>query len=316
MAFPASIKAPVNGAYIGSFNNVAAFESVTGRHPAIGMVYKRWTYGSTIAGFPASDLDAIYSKGSIPVLVWEPWIYNQPAVLDTILSGQWDNYIRDYAIAAHNYGKPLFLRFAHEMDGDWYPWGGPVNGALNTSWGDPKKKDGPEKFVAVWKRVHDIFVQQNATNVYWVWSPNQISSWSTKIEVSEYYPGNNYVDWLGTSGFNWNYAPWDGWKSFDTVYSYIYGKFNAIAPNKPWMIAEISSCEDPNNATAKAAWITDTFAKIKSPYSKFKAIVWFNQDNSGNGVPECNWRIDSSSAAANAARNALNNSYFVSVAQQ
>ena len=49
---------------------------------------------------------------------------------------------------AANYEKPLYLRFAHEMNGGWFPWGVGTNG------------NGPADYVAAWRHIHDIFEQK------------------------------------------------------------------------------------------------------------------------------------------------------------
>ena len=61
------------------------------------------------------------------------------------------------------WGKPLFVRFAQEMNGDWFPWGRGVDG--NTA----------RDFRKAWKHVVDLFRFHGATNVRWVWSPNEDS---------------------------------------------------------------------------------------------------------------------------------------------
>ena len=58
------------------------------------------------------------------------------------------------------WGKPLVLRFAHEMNGDWYPWSEGVNG------------NAAGQYVPAYRRVVSLFRSVGATNVTWVWSPN------------------------------------------------------------------------------------------------------------------------------------------------
>ena len=65
--------------------------------------------------------------GTVPLIYWAPvdpadpgspaWTYN------TILNGDHDAYITQFAQDAKAYGGRVLLRFAHEMDGDWFPWG-------------------------------------------------------------------------------------------------------------------------------------------------------------------------------------------------
>ena len=91
---------------------------------------------------------------------------------------------------------PLLLRFAHEMNADWYPWDGVRASA-------PGTHDGPARYVAAWRHVHAVFAAAGATNVRWVWSPNHRSipaaAWN---DAARYYPGDDVVDWIGVDGYD------------------------------------------------------------------------------------------------------------------
>ena len=50
----------------------------------------------------------------------------------------------------------MLLRFGHEMNGDWYGWGGARNGASLAA---------ASQFVATWRYVRDRFTRAGATNV-------------------------------------------------------------------------------------------------------------------------------------------------------
>ena len=77
------------------------------------------------------------------------------------------------------FGQPLFIRFGHEMNDPYrYSWG-PQN---NT----------PEDFIAAWKHMVDYFKAEGVDNVIWVWSPHIAYGL-----FEEYYPGDDYVDWVG-----------------------------------------------------------------------------------------------------------------------
>jgi hypothetical protein len=83
--------------------------------------------------FDPAYMDAAVSRGGMPLVSWEPWKFGagldqREYALRNILSGQHDAYIRNWARAAAAWGKPFFLRFAHEMNGDWTTWSPGVNG--------------------------------------------------------------------------------------------------------------------------------------------------------------------------------------------
>lgn len=97
-----------------------------------------WATGSSTnatTSFPTTGMDYIRSHGSIPLFTWEPWNTGlgttQSFTLANITNGIYDSYITTWAVAAKNWGHPFFLRLAHEMNGNWYPWCAGVNG--NTS---------------------------------------------------------------------------------------------------------------------------------------------------------------------------------------
>lgn len=54
----------------------------------------------------------------------------------------------------------------------------------------------PEQYKEAFRYVHN-YVKQNNTNVATVWSPNAVSRWGD--EMNDFYPGDEYVDWVGVS---------------------------------------------------------------------------------------------------------------------
>ena len=133
------------------------------------------------------------------------------------------------------------LRFAEEMNGNWYAWGQGVNG--NT----------PDQYVEAWRHVHDLFVDAGATNAIWVWCPN--------IEQPNYrtfdylYPGDAYVDWVGLDGYNAASVWQTPWMSMAQLFSASYDDLAALT-DKPMMIGETASTEVGGD---KAQWITSAF---------------------------------------------------------
>jgi hypothetical protein len=82
---------------------------------------------------PINEMNAARARGAIPLLTWEPWAWGggmvQPAYsLDRIAAGDFDSHITQWGQALASWGYPLQLRFAHEMNGNWYPWAEGVNG--------------------------------------------------------------------------------------------------------------------------------------------------------------------------------------------
>ena len=266
---------------------IAAFEKKVGAPPGVVMWFQAWgrTDGRQFFNFKGDDsvgiMDEVVSRGAMPMVTWTPrhpgGDANQPDyALRAIIAGKHDAYITQWAKDAAAWNKPFYLRFAHEMNGKWQPWSPGVNG--NTV----------AEYNAAWRRVHDIFVKQGATNARWVWSP--YVSCGNCTAFGKVYPGNGYVDWLALDGYNWGTSSSGGsWQSMSQVFATSYDKVTALAPTKPFMIAEISSAE---SGGSKANWITSAYYNtITNRMPKTQAIVWFDS------IKERDWRVNSSDAS-------------------
>lgn len=172
--------------------------------------------------------------------------------------------------------KPTLLRWGWDMNRDFYPWGGPSNGR-NTG-----------GYIAAYRRIRRIFDDAGADNVSWVWSPNWNShpadAWN---QYPNYYPGDEYVDWVGVSGYATTQTPGD---MFDELY-------DTYAPRKPVMITEVA-CADLGGTT-KPDWIT-SFAGWVRKRPAVGAAVWFDTDTHPGSAEK--WRIDSTAASLRAYR--------------
>ena len=239
--------APWDPAKIDEFTTMVY--GASGMKPAVVMWYQDWAH-SGIKEFDPRKMNAVVSRGAMPMVTWEPWDHtkgvNQPQyALKTITSGKHDRYIRQWARDAKAWGKPFYLRFGHEMNGNWNSWSPGVNG--NTS----------AQYVSAWKRVHDIFRKEGATNVRWVWSPNVEYNGSTPF--ASVYPGDAYVHWVGIDGYNWGTSyPDKSWQGLAAVFGPSYDKLAGMT-TKPMMIAETASTESGGE---KGSWIEESFSTL------------------------------------------------------
>jgi len=268
---------------------VRLIEDLLGRKVDLVNFYLGWNFG----GFDTKALDDIEALGALPEVTWEPWNYRLGShqgryALSRIIAGSFDGYIRSWAKAAAAWGKPFMLRFAQEMNGNWYPWGAAVNGN-NTG-----------EYVQAYRHVHKLFTSVGATNVIWVWSPNILYPGS--VSLSSVYPGNSYVNWIGVDGYNWGTrAPRKGgWRSPSAVFVPTLNALKRLAPTKPVMIAETACAEQGGS---KSAWITNLF-KLLNNYPEVKAVAWFNYDKG-----RTDWQITSSKAAVRAMLTSLASSW-------
>jgi beta-mannanase len=239
-------------------------------------------------------------RGAVPMITWEPFDpgagLDQPeyrlASLCSLPGSETgsahDAYIDDWAVRLAAYGQPVLLRFAHEMNGTWYPWAEQANG---NQAGD---------YVAAWNCVRARFAVAGASNVGWVWSPNVDYSGATPL--SQVFPGDGAVTWVALDGYNWGTTrPDQGWKTFAQIFGWSILQVDLLS-NRPMMIAETASTEQGGN---KAAWIQDAMLRqIPMNYPQVRALVWFNENK------ETDWRITSSPVAKQAFASAVNHGYW------
>jgi hypothetical protein len=282
-----------NGQYIE--NNAGLMDwyaNLVGRMPAIVNFGSDFVHG---AGFVDSVFDSVRSRDAMPEYTMSPDDYsqgsNQPLYTDAMIAGgEYDAYIRQWAVAAKAWGHPLLLRFAHEMNGNWYPWAtgsGDANG--NT----------PAEFVAMWRHVHDIFTGAGATNVQWVWCVNVDDPGTTSF--AEDYPGDAYVDWVALDGYNWGDDQGHAWQSLGQVFESSYNEVTALT-NKPLMLGEVGSAEQGGD---KANWIRQGFlTTIPTRFPLIKAVVVFD------AAQERDWRVNSSPDSLAAFRQVVASSLY------
>jgi hypothetical protein len=307
----AQVPIPETGCYHAAFtgnDSQASFESLAGKNIAIEMFFTGWP-SNMIPDFPLAKCTQIDNNGAVPHITWMPQVPGNPYPLNSIINGSYDNYINGYAAQVKNWGKPLFIRLGHEFNGDWYTYGGANNGGGSlTGFGDPTKADGPERFIAAYQRVHDLFEAQNVDNVVWVWCPNNGSTPNEAWNVPEaYYPGDSYVDWIGFDGYNFGTSQtWSGWTSFFNVFNSLYTKFKTY--DKPIMLGEFASVEQGGS---KSQWITEGYLTwLKFGYPKIKAATWFHIAKT-EGTVFTDWRINSSASSLSAYQSAIADPYFL-----
>ncbi len=268
---------PRTGIYLGVFNTAAAgppsrpltLSRYRGIDLRIVHRFQAWWGPDRFLG--RRWLASVARRGAAPMVSWEPWRKpkdmgsaptQRPRLLQRIASGRFDGYVRRWARDARAYGKPLLIRFLHEMNGTWYPWSVDING--NTA----------ADFRAAWRRVHDIFRRAGATNVSWVFSVDSYAGGppTSRANLQRYYPGADYVDWVGLSGFNWSRTSNGGVLSYERVFRPSYDVLAGF--DKPIMLAEIGTAAD--DTVTAPGWIGDVMRSTPTRFPRVKAIVWYD----------------------------------------
>jgi hypothetical protein len=218
---------------------------------------------SSWKGNYASTLARVHSLGAASLIKFstQDYSYNQTrkaAELKRISQGMFDSYFEEFAGTVKDFGAPVFISIDHEMNGNWYPYSQAYPGSQSTA----------ADYITAWRHVVDIFRQKGVRNVAWVWSPSVTDVGG--VAASAYYPGNDYVDWIGVSFYSSNKVT-----ALDTLY-------RAYSQNKPFFITEWATNIDKSRFnpgyTSNAAWVKQFFEALETRYGRVKAISWFQWD--------------------------------------
>ncbi len=155
---------------------LTSLESKAGIHPGI----VSW-YTGLGTDFNVKMAVTASSHGMLPLVD----MASDAIPLAEITAGKYDGFFRNYAHAVAKYGGPVAVDFDHEFNGPWWPWGA--------------KHQTAAEFIASWRRMVTIFRQNGANNVIWVWNPNR--SDSVTAPMRGWYPGDDYVTWVGLDAY-------------------------------------------------------------------------------------------------------------------
>lgn len=323
---PAAVTAPAietlispNQRYFGMYTTQAPFNFATFDDAAMkagsrqGMV---GYFGGWDEPFRGDAVTRSWERGLVPMLTWESRPiaaqndvvvepdYSLPRIIgdpENGVAGAFDDYLRQYARDIVTTGLPLAIRLDHEMNGTWYPW------AETKSDGTSLNGNSPGDFVTMWRHVHDIFEAEGANQfVIWTWSPNIVNNLPARNKSVEFlaalYPGDEYVDWVGVSGYlrprfdkasqTWSYDEGQTW-TFDYTFGRTLEQLRQIS-DKPIILTEIGASEI---GAHKVEWVTDLFDAFTRPENAdIIGFSWFNLavTTISNGERVTNdWRIDS-----------------------
>ncbi len=221
----------------------------------------------------APQLNAVKQIGAISLIKFSVQDSNfnatrKIAPLKHINLGVYDAYFKEMGETLRDYGGPVLLSINHEMNGTWYPYSQdfPGSGVTAADW------------VASWRHIVDVIRGQGATNVAFVWSPN-VPDVGASAKSRDYYPGDDYVDWIGPSFYSGN--PVDNLSLIYDVY----------AAKKPFFLTEWATSPEKNqyyaNFPGEAVWVQNVMAALQQKYPRVKAISWFERKQAdGNHLLE------------------------------
>jgi hypothetical protein len=277
---------------------VDAFQTA-GRRMAFATFSVWWHNGLP---FPAAQVHTLWNHGQMPLVRifsfptadFYPVAVPSPGPIThtSIVSGAHDAELKAWADAARATNIPIGLDYDPEMNSA-HPWGGRYDGGKRTNaYGDPHWPDGPELFRDAFRHIVTIFRQEGATNVTFFFHPNTVygyfeGSYEEPYEHYRwYYPGDDYVDWIGLSVYGEKVLPDGSHASFeqklqtfhspDTPGS--YAELTALT-SKPLALNELGLYKMTDQQ--KAAWAQDASAVMQSGrYPRIGLVNWWG-DNQG-----------------------------------
>jgi len=323
---PVELMMPDQGAYNGAYvdfgdgeshvtyDALTAFDRMIGKPLAVVAFGNFWGDQE----FPLKTVKIISGYGAIPLLFWSPW--DKPYEenkgpdrfnLPDILAGKWDRYIDKWADAAREYKKPIMVTWGLEMNGAWFPWSGKYYGGGEVT-GEKEGRllyKGPELVKKTYRYVVDRVRARKADNIIWGFHANNFSApqepWNA---MANYYPGDDYVDWLGLSVYG-KMGRHDTWSSFNGAMEMGYGDICRLNRLKPVIVAEWGVGEFPSDD--KAGFISRAFSDMKTQYKRVRAAVYWHERWENKDGSYSNLHVNSSPAALDAYRSGVADPYWI-----
>ncbi len=264
------------GTYVDPWH-VAEWAGNVGMAPQYVARFEAFSRGTTVDAF----LRESERQGLRRVLVsWEPWtpvsaelgveeqFREQPGYRNRdIAAGAQDAYILAFARSLATFQGRVDLRYAHEMNGTWYPW-----------------SHDPVSYRRAWRRIVGLFRSAGATNVRFVWSVNPslylpFRKWRRSVRV--YWPGRRYVDAVGSTMINFGGDKRYGVQRF-------VPRLRALRRlyRKPVMLTEVSTAH-----RGRLRWLTSLRRMLRrTPW--IRSVAWFQRSSRGQVQIEGSGRLD------------------------
>lgn len=252
-----------------------AFEAQAGRPVGIVHFADPWL---TWDGYGSGASARVVTRGAIPMKTIGS--DGEGGIVARVIAGEEDARIDQWASEAMAFGHPIFCRLWWEMNltGVW-------------DWNVP-----PAEYVEGWRHFVDR-VRAIADNVTFNWSFNFLTTGEDEEEVAEYYPGDDYVDWVGFDGYTGTHpAKSFGWREPYVLFGRSHDLMKTLAPTKPILVGEFASSEVGGD---KAAWLKKILrGDGVDQMPRIRGLVYFNWNIEHNppGL-RVDWPIDSSPEA-------------------
>lgn len=283
---------PETGCYIGAF--VDKDRAVQGDYEKFALLTQKKhasyiTYVAYGRPFPKEWVAKVKAAGAAPHIAFEP---NQglKKVKD-------DDYLRQWARDAYEAQCPVFLRFASEMNGDWCAYHG-----------------SPKLYIKKFRVIHDV-MKEDAPNVAMVWAVFSVPQKS----IPEYYPGDDYVDWVGINIYSVYVHDGDVNRvayNEDPI-EFLDFVYRLYADRKPIQISEFAAtnhCKASGKDTVDFAIekMNRLYKTVRDKYPRVKSVQWFSYNTIDAGLADNDYSITEKEPVLLAYRALVADSYFLS----
>lgn len=228
-----------------------AFEARLSRPLDLDRIHRRWDYAE--AG--EREVQTL-AAGRIPVVSFNGVRTAGVVTWAEVASGAHDERLRQIGESYAALDARLFLLYHHLPDRDLAEFG------------------TPGEYRAAYRRVVACFRQAGATRVAFVWG---LRALSFATQADDLYPGDDVVDWIGTSAYNYGLeAEGSRWMSLQALLA----DFLAWAEprGKPLLLTEWASVEDPADPSRKPQWLREARELIER-HPAIRAAVYYHIDD-------------------------------------
>lgn len=263
-------------------SDLAAYQRAAGKSAAWVYFSNEWSISRR---FPLETATWIRKAGQVPFIrlmlrskigLWE----KEPTfTLANIIRGDFDDDLNRWAQDARSFGTPLILEYGTEVNGDWFSWNGRWNGAFSLfNFGHQDIPDGAQRFRVAYQHIISIFRREGASNITWVFHANgqdYPSVFWNRMEA--YYPGDDWIDWLGVSIYGAQKPTDLTCDSFSATMDSAYERLAALSPGKPIVLLEFG-VTNGNPLCRQADWVKSALQDITSMrWPRLIGFSWWNE---------------------------------------
>jgi hypothetical protein len=324
---------PASGTYFGmnldwANDSIAKVSERLGKTPAVWVQFVPFPLDAAARQNLDDFVHQVAQANAMALITLEP-NDGLAAVTDAAIAG-FASLLKSYA----DRGVPSFVRFAHEMNGSWYAWG-----------------EQPAAYVDAFRRLAAA-VHAATPFAAMLWAPNYGAGYpfsggryeakpgapgfdtldtnhdGTLSEADDpyapYYPGDDAVDWVGMSLYQWGNAhPWgeNELPETDAYVARLTGTYHGangdesaipdfyadyvVGHDKPMSITETAILYDPagpgpSEVELKTAWWRQVFdAKVRDRFPRIAMVNWFEWRKQEVEVGKViDWRISADPSLA------------------